>query len=262
MDPTELLSLIEAAARSAGEIMLSADHISESVTGKEGHANFVTKYDKKVQAYLFDVLSRTLPEAKFIGEEDGADAFTAEDTSGYAFCIDPIDGTTNFLTGYRPSVTSIALLRDGKPYMGVVYNPYWDMLCSAIAGQGATLNGEPIRSSQAPLERSIVCFGTAPYYEELQDPTFALCKHYLHRCIDLRRGGAAAWDLCTVAMGVAGLFFELKLSLWDYAAAALIAREAGCTLTDLKGAPLPYNGPTSMLCVSEGVAKEDYFPHI
>ena len=262
MEPLELLKGVEAAARGAGQLMLSADHIADSVTDKAGHANFVTKYDKKVQAYLFESLASLLPQARFIGEEDGADTFTPEDASGFAFCIDPIDGTTNFLTGYRPSVTSIGLLKDGQPYLGVVYNPYQDMMFSALQGKGATLNGAPIHSSNAPLNRSVVSFGTAPYYAELQDRTFQLCKHYLGRCIDLRRSGAAAWDLCTVAMGVSGLFFEMKLGLWDYAAAALIAAEAGCVLTDLEGGPLPFNGPSSMLCASAGVAKEDYFPQV
>ena len=262
MDANQLLDGITLAARQAGKIMLEADHIAESVTSKEGHANFVTKYDKRVQAELFDALSALLPEAKFIGEEDGADVFTEADRSGYVFCIDPIDGTTNFVTGYRPSVTSIALLRDGAPYLGVVYNPYADLMFSAVKGRGAACNGTPIRSSGAPLERSVAVFGTSPYYPELHHRSFVLCEYYLPRCIDLRRSGSAAWDLCNVAAGKAGMFFECRVSLWDYAAAGLIAAEAGCRLTDLDGQPLTWDGKTSMLCVSAGVAKEDYFPHI
>ena len=113
MDIQKLLAGVEAAAREAGRIMLEAGDIRANTIAKEGHGNLVTVYDKRVQAYLFDALSRLLPEAKFIGEEDGKDAFTDEDRRGYAFCIDPIDGTTNFVTGFRPSLTSIALLRDG-----------------------------------------------------------------------------------------------------------------------------------------------------
>lgn len=257
-----LLTGIEAAARTAGRIMLEAGNIRASVTAKEGHANFVTAYDKRVQAYLFDALGALLPEAKFIGEEDGADTFTDEDRRGYAFCVDPIDGTTNFMTGFRPSVTSIALLRDGAPYLGVVFNPYWDMLFAGIKDGGAFLNGAPIRSSEEPLARSLVSFGTAPYNPELADQTFALCAHYLPRCIDLRRSGAAAWGLCSVAMGSIGLFYEMRLQLWDYAAAGLVAAEAGCRLSALDGSPLTWDGPSSMICASQGVAKENYFPSI
>ncbi|MBE6910075.1 MAG: inositol monophosphatase [Ruminococcaceae bacterium] len=262
MDMQKLLAGIEAAARGAGRIMLEADDVRSVVTEKEGHGNFVTAYDKRVQAYLFAELARVLPEAKFIGEEDGADAFTDDDRRGFAFCVDPIDGTTNFLTGYRPSVTSIALLHDGKPLLGVVYNPYADMMFSAVRGGGAALNGAPIRSSEEPLARSVVSFGTAPYYPELAQRTFAVCADYLPRCIDLRRSGTAAWDLCCCAMGATGLYYELELQLWDYAAAGLIAEEAGCRVTGLGGSPLPWDGPSSVICASAGVAREDYFPRV
>jgi len=262
MNTAALIAGIEAAARHAGRIMLDAENIRANTTAKEGHANFVTVYDKRVQAYLFAALGKLLPEAHFIGEEDGADAFTEDDRHGYAFCIDPIDGTTNFVTGFRPSVTSIALLRDGLPYLAVVYNPYSDTMLSAVRGGGAQCNGKPIRSSDEPLSRSLVMFGTAPYMPEMSERTFAICADYLPRCIDLRRTGTAAWDLCNVAMGTVGLFFEMKLQLWDFAAAGLIATEAGCRITDLSGDALTWDGPSSVICASRGVAKEDYFPRV
>ena len=193
MDTNELLEGIVSAAREAGAIMSDAGHIRETVAAKEGHANYVTAYDKRVQKLLFARLAVLLPEARFIGEEDGADIFTEEDRHGFAFCVDPIDGTTNFMTGFRPSVTSIALLRDGFPWLGVVYNPYQDMLFTGIRGGGAFLNGKAIHSSAEPLSRSIISFGTAPYYPEYAAETFALCAYYLPRCIDLRRIGSAAW---------------------------------------------------------------------
>ena len=262
MDTSALITGIENAARQAGKIMLDAENIRANTTAKEGHANFVTVYDNRVQAYLFDTLGKLLPEARFIGEEDGADAFTEDDRHGYAFCVDPIDGTTNFVTGFRPSVTSIALLRDGLPYLAVVYNPYSDTMLSAVRGGGAQCNGKPIRSSDEPLSRSLVMFGTAPYMPEMSERTFAICADYLPRCIDLRRTGTAAWDLCNVAMGTVGLFFEMQLQLWDFAAAGLIALEAGCRIADLTGGALTWDGPSSILCASRGVAKEDYFPRV
>ena len=255
-DRNSILAGMIRAAREAGEIMLEADHIAESVTVKEGHANFVTKYDRRVQELLQARLSALLPEACFIGEENGADRYPEEARRGYAWCVDPIDGTSNFLTGYRPSVTSLALLREGKPWMGVVYNPYWDQLFTAEAERGAHRNGQPIRSSDQPLARSFTVFGTSPYNPEFTDRTFELCRWFLPRCIDLRRSGAAAWDLCCAAAGSVGVFFECRLSLWDYAAAGLIAREAGCRLTDLEGKPLAWDGPSSVLCLSRGVAEE------
>ncbi len=238
-------------AKEAGEIMVSA--VRPKVMQKEGHANFCTEMDEKIQAFLIEKLGKVIPEASFLGEEDGQDVFTSKMESGYCFVIDPIDGTSNFIYEYRPSVVSIALLKDGAPFMAVVYNPYDDMVFSAKAGEGAYLNGERIMSSEAPLSDSLTVFGTAPYYVELQERSFEIAKKLLPLCVDLRRSGTAAWDMCCVAMGRCSLYFELKIQLWDYAAAGLIAMEAGCTLTDIEGNELSFKGPTSALCRARGV---------
>ncbi len=238
-------------AKEAGEIMLSAKR--PKIMEKSGHANFCTETDEKIQAFLIGKLSEILPEASFLGEEDGQDVFTEKMNSGYCFVLDPIDGTSNFIFEYRPSVVSIGLLRDGKPHMAVVYNPYDNMVFSAVSGEGAFMNGERIMSSDAPLSESLASFGTAPYYEELRDKSFEIAKNLLPLCVDLRRSGTAAWDMCCVAIGKCGLYFELKIQIWDYAAAALIAKEAGCTVTDVNGNALSYRGPSSVLCTSRGV---------
>ena len=242
---------IKLIAREAGEIMLTA--VRPQVMEKEGHANFCTETDEKIQAFPIEKLKEVVPEASFLGEEDGQDVFTEKMSQGYCFVLDPIDGTSNFIYAYRPSVVSVALLKDGKAYMGVVYNPYDDMMFTAVTGQGAYLNGERIMSSELPLSDSLSVFGTAPYYTELQDKTFEIAKKLLPLCVDLRRSGTAAWDMCCVAMGRCGLYYELRIQLWDYAAAALIASEAGCTLTDVSGNPLSYKGPTSVICRARGV---------
>ncbi len=258
--PRDILEKICGIARRAGDIMLGASQIREAMDEKAGHANFVTKYDREIQEFLFRELGSILPEAHFIGEEEGADQFRDSDRSGYAFVIDPIDGTTNFITGYRPSVVSIGLFKDGEPFIGVVFNPFMNVLCKAIKGGGAYWNDEQMHSSGQPLKRSLVTFGTSPYYAELADKTFLYAKDYLERSIDLRRSGTAAWDLCLMAKGASGLFFELRLGLWDFAAGALIAEEAGCKVTDASGNRLTWDGPSSVFCASEGVAGEDYLP--
>ena len=248
----ELREQIEAIAIEAGKIMLSADSIQAATDEKSGHANFVTMYDKKIQEFLFAELARLLPEASFVGEEEGAESFREEYRNGYAFVIDPIDGTTN--------LTSIGLLLDGKPNIGVVYNPYQGIMYSAERGKGSYRNGIRIYSSEEPLARSIFSMGTAPYYEELTARSFRIAEKYLHRTIDMRRSGTAAWDLCLLATGITGLYYELKLGLWDFTAGAIIAEEAGCVLTDIDGNPLTYDGPSSVLAVSAGVARENYLP--
>lgn len=246
-----LISKISEIAKDAGEIMVNARR--PKIMEKAGHANFCTETDEKIQAFLIERLQEVLPEASFLGEEDGQDVFSEKMSKGYCFVLDPIDGTSNFIYEYRPSVVSIGLLKDGKPHMAVVFNPYDDMLFTATAGQGAYLNGERIMSSDVQLSDTLAVFGTAPYYTELQDKTFDIAKKLLKECVDLRRSGTAAWDMCCVAMGRCGLYFELRIQLWDYAAAALIATEAGCTVTDIEGKPLSFTGPTSAVCRSRGV---------
>ena len=292
----QLLAQICDAAREAGRIMLHAKRPHEGgseesalgIEDKGGHANFVTLYDKKVQDYLERELHELLPEAMFIGEED-VQAPAAEQAAGEAtedgaagaggaggsagprltFVIDPIDGTSNFMKDLRASVVSIALLKDGAPEIGVVYQPYTDMMYYAVKGGGAFVHEggnhpeggvvtQQLRSSRDPLARSFVMIGTSPYYPEFAEPTFRLCAHYMPKCIDLRRFGAAAWEMCLAASGRTGLFLELHLQLWDYAAGALIAQEAGCKVTDIEGNPLRYTGPSSVAIASEGVSGEDY----
>ena len=256
MNIPNLLEDIIKAVREAGQMMLEAEDIRHQIKAKEGHANFVTVYDERVQEYLFKELRKLIPSASFVGEEEGAEVFKPEYEKGYTFCIDPIDGTSNFLTGYRPSVISVALFLDGERFLSVVYEPYRQLLFTAVRGEGAKLNGMALHGSEEPLSRSLVSFGTCPYDPELMERSFELCKQILPRCIDLRRSGSAVWDICQVAMGVTGMFFELKLRLWDFAAASLIAEEAGCRITSMDGSALNYRGASSVLVVSPGVQKD------
>ena len=253
MKDKKLMEDIKKAAGEAGRIMKEA--VRPKVMEKSGHANFVTQYDEKIQKYLMDRLSGVLPEASFLGEEDGQDVFTEKMKHGYVFVIDPIDGTSNFISAYYPSVVSIGLLKEGRPYLGVVYNPYDDMMFEAAEGEGAYMNGERIMSSETPLSDSLAAFGTAPYYTGLRDETFDRVKALMDKCVDIRRSGTAAWDMCCVAMGRCALYFEMRIQIWDYAAAALIASEAGCRVTDINGEPLSYTGASSALCRSRGVCE-------
>lgn len=238
------VELIKDIAVRAGEIMLHAHHIQDGIVQKAGHANFVTEYDKKVQDFLKKELSQAMPEAVFIGEEEETHASAAK---GWAFIVDPIDGTTNFMKGCSMSAVSIALLKDGEPVIGVIYNPYLREVFSAEKGKGAFCNDRRIHVSGLPLEKGIVIVGTAPYYrEELADRTFALMREYYDRSLDIRRSGSSALDLCSVAAGRAELFFELRLSPWDYAAGSLIVQEAGGKVTTVEGEPLSYEHPISV----------------
>ena len=211
---------------------------------KSGVADLVTEYDKKIQEHLEIGLRKILPEAKFIGEEGSSDELSDE---GYAFIVDPIDGTTNFVKDYHTSAISVALLKGREAVAGVVYNPYLDETFSAIKGQGAFLNGKKISVSSQPLDKALVLFGTAPYDKHLFKETLEILSDYFYKALDIRRCGSAALDLCSVACGRAELYFELVVSPWDFAAGKLLVEEAGGVVTTLDGKPLSFDGKTSII---------------
>jgi len=247
MTEEQLLERIVSEVRACGEIILNADRTKSGIDEKSGHANFVTVYDKKVQSKLQEKLLAILPEAVFVGEEEDVHA-SVED--GYAFIVDPIDGTTNFIKDYHASAISVGLTKNGKRYMGVVYNPYLDEMFTAVRGQGAFLNGKPVHVSNEPLENGVVIFGTALYYEELAKKSFDMAYEYFRKALDIRRSGSAAIDLCNIAAGRAELFFELRLCPWDYAAGSLIVEEAGGVVTRIDGGEITLNEGCGILATN------------
>jgi len=240
MTPEEICNEIMRCERLAGEIILN--HSAVHAKSKSDARNVVTEYDLRVQTLLMQELGSFLPGSHFFCEEsDNADSAV----SGEVFVIDPIDGTMNFVRGFGHSCVSVAYAKDGEVLAGAVYNPYLDEMFSAVKGKGAYLNRSPIGISPAPLSDSVVVFGTNPYNLSLAHRTFELAEIMFNSSLDVRREGSAALDGCSVACGRAGLYFELQISYWDYAAAAFIAREAGAVTCTAEGKPLPNDGSVS-----------------
>ena len=231
-DTHTILNEIIVAAKECGQVMLQADRNNFGIKDKAGKANFVTAYDCKIQEMLQIKLAQILPEAEFLGEEEDC---RINRKAEYIFVVDPIDGTTNFIKDYHMSCVSIGLIRNGKRYLGVVHNPYLDETFSAISGEGAYMNGNAIHVSSDDLENGVVLFGSSPYNTELAKASFELAYEYFQKCLDIRRSGSAALDLCSIASGRAELYFELILSPWDFADGALIVEEAGGIVTTVEG---------------------------
>lgn len=247
----------EAAAliREAGRIMLDARRSGrdgEDALGirekddQQTHVNFVTEYDSRVQAFLTEELSRLLPEAGFLAEED--DTSTGDTEKGFCFVIDPIDGTCNFIHDYRRSAISVGLLYNGAPIFGAILDPYLDELFTAEKGYGAYVNGQAIRVSDRTLDRSVIGIGTSPYYKEkFGDFTVNLFRSLLYQASDIRRSGSAAIDFASVASGRIDGFVEALLSPWDYCAGSLLVTEAGGIVTQMDGSPIRFDRPVSIL---------------
>ena len=244
-----MLETIVSIIRQAGALLLSAHAKERDISSKEGKANFVTKYDIAVQQFLQQRLQAAFPSAAFLGEEGGASQLKK---SGDTFIVDPIDGTTNFITDYRHSSISIGLARDGQMYAGAVYNPYLDEVFSAKKGEGAFLNGARICCGNRPLCEGTVGFGTSPYHPDLCDATFDLLKALYRASLDIRRSGSAALDICYVACGRQHAYLEQNLKPWDYSGASIILREAGGVITDWGNKELPYLANSDILaCVPQ-----------
>ena len=225
-----MLEAIIEIVRECGKIIL--DPPAKEVGSKNRNPkDLVTSCDIQIQEILRQKLTALLPEASFLGEEGSTDYRR----DGDCFVCDPIDGTVNFVKNYRWSCVSVALLKDGRPQTGVVFNPFADELCPAEKGKGAFLNRRPIRTSADSLDFSLAAFGTGTYDMNL---TWKLAAAYCEKALDIRRSGAGALDLCNVACGRTGIFWELTLKPWDFAAGALIVEEAGGSIKNYDGSPL------------------------
>ncbi len=241
---TDLINGICSLVKECGKVIINADREKMAIDIKSGVADLVTEYDKNIQEQLESGLKKIFPEAKFIGEEGSKDELTSD---GYAFVVDPIDGTTNFIKDYHHSAISVALLKGKEAVAGVVYNPYLDEIFYAIKGQGAFCNSKKIRVSSQPISNALVLFGSSPYDKTLFKRTIEILSEYFYKALDIRRSGSAALDLCSVACGRAEVYFELQVSPWDFAAGKLIVEEAGGVVTTLDGTPLSFEGKTSIL---------------
>lgn len=238
--------MLETIVRGASRIML--DHENAAFHQKDGPNNFVTDADMMVQEFLREKLHTWMPDSIFFAEEQENGALTG----GATWIVDPIDGTFNMIRSRKCSCISVALLKNREPVLGIVYNPYQDELFRAEKGAGALLNGHPIHVSQTVFEEALVNFGTSPYYPQLLDIGFRAAKAFMSEAGDLRRMGAAALELCEVACGRTDIFFEMRLSPWDYAAGSLIVKEAGGKISMPLRTNEDYGEPNCILACNSG----------
>ena len=225
-----------------------------AVKSKEGCGNFVTQWDMKAQKYIKDGLKKLFPEAVFFAEEnDGEQRKTGSQT----IYLDPIDGTGNYIRGCPEFSISAAFISGGVPVFGAVYLPCAGEMYYALQGQGAYRNGERIWVSGRKIEDALIIAGSASYYKDSSgDRSMRILKKLFLCASDFRRYGSAAMEMCYVACGRAEVFYELKLFPWDYAAGALIVKEAGGTVTDMWGEELSYEHAGSVLCSNREVYGE------
>ena len=238
----ELLNLAESIALKAGSLLVNRPSKFD-LDEKSGVFDFATQMDHESEKLIVSAILAARPDDGLIGEE-GANR---ESKSGVTWVIDPIDGTVNYLYDIPGWCISIAAKDKDGGLAGVVYSPATQSLWKAHRGGGAFLNGNPIKCNDpVALNRALVGSGFA-YDLEKRKIQAALIARLLPEIRDLRRLGACAVDMCHVASGSLDAYFEAGVNEWDYAAAGLIATEAGAMISIDKGI---WNGEKNMVIVA------------
>ncbi|KAK2652807.1 hypothetical protein Ddye_012663 [Dipteronia dyeriana] len=233
----EFLAAAVDAAKRAGEIIRNGFYKTKHVEHK-GQVDLVTETDKACENLIFNHLKQRFPTHKFIGEETTAANGATELTDEPTWIVDPLDGTTNFVHGFPFVCVSIGLTIGMIPTVGVVYNPIMDELFTGIRGQGAFLNGKPVKvSKKTELLNSLLATEAGTKRDKATlDATTNRINSLLFKVRSIRMSGSCALNLCGVACGRLDLFYELGFGgPWDVAAGIVIVQEAGGVVYDPSG---------------------------
>ncbi len=238
-----LLDVAKAAARAGGRVLESRRGDLGEIRSKSSLSDLVTDVDIAAGLATVRSILTTLPDARFVIEEDelhelaGATRGTLDDSE--VWVIDPLDGTTSYVHGYPNYSVSVALLRDGVPVVGAVYNAALGEMNSAAIGLGAYRDDQRLQTMSADKVAEALLITGFPYDRGAPlDRQLAALAAFLRAPVHgIRRDGSAALDCSHVAGGRADGYWEFTLFPWDVAAGIVILREAGAVVTDAEGQP-------------------------
>jgi myo-inositol-1(or 4)-monophosphatase len=223
-----------------------------SKSSKKADGTLLSEVDGAAQDALVAALQAIAPGA-VLGEEMPESIQAAAWASGDAglWCIDPLDGTTNFVHGLPFFSISVAYLQGGRTTHGVVYHPLQDELFAAVRGGGATLNGSSlaVRSTSVPLNDALAAIEPKQLAPHLRVVLARRPPYY-----SMRNFGAGTLDWCYLAAGRFDVFLHGGQKLWDYAAGALILEEAGGVVETIEGAPFWTASPWQRSVIAAGHA--------
>jgi myo-inositol-1(or 4)-monophosphatase len=231
MTDRHLAVMGQAAARAARILLKYYGRVKPSQVRSKSLNDFVTFVDKTSQRIIVDTLKSAFPLYGFQAEEGGLVLKKKR-----MWVIDPLDGTSNYIHQFPMFCISIALVEEGRPVIGLVYDPLHQDRFTAVRHNGARCNGIRIRVSKTPrLKQAFLATGF-PFRERRHfDPYHRSFRRIFYGSAGIRRGGSAALDLCYTACGRVDGFWEWGLAPWDVAAGALVIEEAGGVVTEFKG---------------------------
>ncbi|GAA1981939.1 inositol monophosphatase family protein [Kitasatospora viridis] len=229
----ELLDVALDAARQAGALLRDGRPADLGVAAtKSSPVDVVTEMDLASEKLIVELITGRRPDDGYLGEE-GAER---TGSSGVRWVVDPLDGTVNYLYGLPSWGVSVAAELDGEAVVGVVFAPARGELFHAVLGRGAQLDGRPLAVRPAPpWGQALIATGFG-YALGTRTHQAEVLNGLMPELRDIRRGGAAAIDLCDVAAGRLDGYYERGLAPWDLAAGGLIAREAGARTGGRPGA--------------------------
>lgn len=231
------------------------------MTTKTGDRDLVTATDAAAERAILGALRAAFPSHSFIGEEEAAAAGGCPPIGPEpTWCVDPLDGTTNFVHSFPFVCVSVGLLVDRAPALGVVFNPILDELFVAATGRGATLNGVAISARAGATALGSALVGTevgTSTDPAVLDATYARVRVFAAAARSLRCGGSCALGLASVAAGRLDAFFEVGFGgPWDAVAGACIVREAGGVVTDPAGGSYSAGGRRVLAAATAALADE------
>ncbi|HUG89182.1 MAG TPA: inositol monophosphatase family protein [Planctomycetaceae bacterium] len=238
MSAADFLPTAEEAARAAGRVL--EDWAGRFTVSEKSPANLVTEADFASQEAIHALIRERYPDHGFLGEEGLAR--TGRDAA-YRWIIDPLDGTSNYVHRFPYYAVSIALEHAGELCVGVILDPTRDEMFAAVRGEGARLNGRPLRTSQIDRLEQTFAVASLPVAVRRDDPAVERFTRVLEKVQTVQRTGSAALNLAYVAAGRIDAYWSSSLKAWDMAAGALLVREAGGRVTRLDGSEFQLDQP-------------------
>src|SRR4051794_30891283 len=208
----EWLETCEAAARAGGRELLAWR--GRFKTREKGAADLVTDADVASQKAIQAVVASKFPDHAFLGEEQAAKAssFAADQ---FAWVVDPLDGTTNYVHGYPNYAVSVALARGSNLLAGVIFDPLHDECYAAGRGQGAWCNGTRLRTTNASHLADALVAVSLPARVPRDSPDLEDFIEVVQVSQAVRRSGSAAINLAQVASGALDAFWATHIHPWD-----------------------------------------------